>query len=63
VYALGCLLYVCLTGMEPGRRSVLAARPDLPSSLDAVIRKAMAPRPADRHRTSGRLSEALRQIR
>lgn len=65
VYALGCLLYVCLTGMEPHgpRRSVLALRPDLPSSLDAVIRKAMAPRPADRHRTSGRLSEALRQIR
>lgn len=65
VYALGCLLYVCLTGMEPHgpRRSVLAVRPDLPSSLEAIVRKAMAPRPADRHRTSGRLSEALRQIR
>jgi serine/threonine-protein kinase len=64
VHALGCLLYVCLTGVEPHgpRRSVLALRPDLPTGLDLMIRKAMAPRPADRHHTCGRLADALREI-
>jgi hypothetical protein len=74
VYALGCLLYECLTGETPfvhGSRlavawahleeeppSASARHPELPEAIDAVIRKAMAKEPEDRYATCGALTDA-----
>src|SRR5258706_187439 len=46
-------------GDEPP--SVLEARPDLPRSIDNLIKKALAKQPVVRFQTAGELSEALTQ--
>ena len=65
VYALGATLYECLTGRVPFRREladgvrpttddlepVSSLRADLPPTLDAVLRKALARDPHDRYAT------------
>jgi serine/threonine-protein kinase len=71
VYALGAVLYHCLTGSPPFRgtpESVIAAhltkpvpavtalRPDLPASIDWVVAKAMAKAPEHRYRSAGELA-------
>jgi YVTN family beta-propeller protein len=77
VYALGCLLFECLTGETPfprGSRLALAwahleedpprateRRPELPEAIDAVIRKAMAKEPADRYPTCAALINAAEE--
>ena len=73
IYALGAVLFECLTGIVPfvkdSEVAVLYAhvatappkvserRPDLPAELDAVIAKAMAKEPAERPATAARLIE------
>ncbi len=77
VYSLGCLLFECLTGDAPYRRSsdlaVLFAhleeppasaaerRPELPVAIDAVFTRALAKEPAGRFPTCGELVAAARE--
>jgi serine/threonine-protein kinase len=77
VYSLGCLLFECLTGSVPYRRtSRLAAAwahleeeppsaselgSNLPEALDAVIRKALAKDPDERYSTCDALIVAAEQ--
>jgi serine/threonine-protein kinase len=76
-YALGCVLYECLTGRPPfpdgsGEAVLLAhleaappqvttARPDLPPAIDQVVSRAMAKAPDDRFPSCRALVAAARQ--
>jgi hypothetical protein len=74
VYALGCVLFECLTGRHPYPResnvatmyahthepppSVLEHAPGVPEVLDAVVKRAMAKDPDDRYPSAGDLARA-----
>src|SRR4051794_6590358 len=76
VYALGCVLFECLTGARPYPRDSQVAiiyaqlrepppraselRPDLPAAIDGVIGQGMAKAPERRYQTCGAMIDAAR---
>jgi serine/threonine-protein kinase len=74
VYALGCVLFRCLTGEAPYERdsdvakmyahlndpipTVTALAPDVPAAFDGVLAKVLAKEPDDRYSTAGEFAQA-----
>ncbi|MFO1093764.1 MAG: serine/threonine-protein kinase, partial [Planctomycetaceae bacterium] len=75
IYALGCTLYLCLTGQPPFTQGTLAQRllahqtrepptvesiqPGIPQALGDIVRRMMAKAPDDRYQTAGDVAAAL----
>ena len=77
VYALGCVLFQCLTGSAPFEKdsevatlyahmlepppSVTGQRPELPGAIDKVIARGLAKKPDERYTTCRELTRAARE--
>jgi serine/threonine-protein kinase len=77
VYALGCVLYQCLSGQPPYLRdtdmlimwahvgaeppSLATERPELPQAVDRVLKKALAKSREDRYDTCGELVSEMKR--
>ena len=75
IYGVGCVLHEMLVGVPPYRArsmharlaqiqaspvpSVRLASPDIPSGVDALVRRSLARLPADRYATAAELRQAL----
>lgn len=78
IYSLGVVLFEGLSGQLPFKSdtpmgvaiahiqepvpSLLDRNPDLPSSYEAIIRKALEKKPADRYQTAGELAQVIGSI-
>lgn len=60
VWALGAVLHTCLTGTWPGARLRARRTAGAPRELLAVVRKALAPTPAERYASADDLVEDVR---
>lgn len=78
IYALGCVLYECLTGKPPFEAETAVAvackhvqdevtppssvNPDISPELDKVVLKALAKHPEDRYQNAGDFQEAIEGV-
>lgn len=63
IYAMGIVLFELLTLADPAAKETASElNPDIPKSMDALIKKAVALRSESRYREAAELSDALKKV-